>query len=282
MKRSRLHHLFLCGCLLGAFPVAAGPLRIVVLSETRIQSDTIFFSQLLPATATLELRAQGWKLNLGNAPAIGFCRRIGREVLNAALLSSNFHLEEFVVPESVTVRREGRSLTQQDVWHAIQARLPSGGSGPMREIRPDEVEMAAPTLSMASDPALFVTEMTYDRLLHSARFRLSSRTNPKIPPFYAWVSAMNDDPQGELHAASQAASFGPGAIITRGRATGVVLVEPSRMASLYLHSSNLSTMVRVRPLQPGQRDEIIRVRMPKNGKTLRARVVETDLVEAVF
>jgi len=54
------------------------------------------------------------------------------------------------------------------------------------------------------------------------------------------------------------------------------------MASLRLQSQNSFASLSVRPLQPGFAGQIIRVRIPRNGHTLQARVIALDLLEADF
>lgn len=129
-----------------------------------------------------------------------------------------------------------------------------------------------------SRSAFVVAQIKYDPGLGQARFLLRSRTDPKAPPFYAWCTYQSDaaakvqkqNNRVNFSADDEQSSLGP------------VLVDVRREARLYLHSENSAIVVTVRPLQCGHKDERIHVRLPLNGKTLQARVVGEDALEAAF
>ncbi len=281
MKILRIIGILLLASLIFVRPVTAGPLRIALLSETTIQGDSIFLSHLLPPGVPYEIHRRAMSLLLGSAPAPGQTRLLDRESLSASLNSASFELAQFFIPEFVTVRRTGVAISREIVARAINARLAARSSiAPTPNVK-TELYAETPTFSASTDPDLVITEMSYDRTMGCNRFRLHSRTDPKVPPFYAWT------PGDNTHASLSASVLetAPALVNAKGvglGTAGVVIVEPGRMASLHLHSANLSTLLPVRPLQPGQNGDTIRVRFPKSGKTLFARVIGTDSVEAVF
>ena len=267
--------------LLFVTPVTAGPLRIALLSETTVSGDSIFLSNLLPPQASPELKSRAMNFLLGRAPALGSIRIIGHSSLTAALLDGDFVIDQFTIPEQVTVHRTNSGITKEDVARAINERLASADGGASYTLSPNDLEVDPPVVSAASHSGLEITEIAHDRALNCTRFRLRLRANPKIPPFYAWISSSKNgtaQPSDLLDLAVRTVS----ASTTPQSAPGVALVDPRRLASLHLHSANMTTVVLVRPLQTGQSGDTIRVRIPKSGKTLLAKVIGTDAVEAML
>ena len=260
------------------FPLArvhAGPLRIVLLADTTIQGDTILLSHLLPPAAPLDIRHRAEKVVLGAAPEIGNFRSLSREILEASLQEADLRLESFAIPDTAVVHREGRRIAKEDVLRVLQSFLAARPDASPVSITSDQISMEASISVPEGDARLSVTEFAFDNLLGCARFRISSHANAKAPPFYAWLSMPRP-----LHPAESGRSHTPHD--TARAPTAPAAVESRRMATLYLHSANSSTLLRVRPLQRGSLGETIRVRVPTNGRTLLASVTGPDLLDAVF
>jgi flagella basal body P-ring formation protein FlgA len=65
-------------------------------------------------------------------------------------------------------------------------------------------------------------------------------------------------------------------------AKSVVLVDPRQLARLHLHSANSTMLLLVRPLQTGHINETIRVRLVASGRTLQAKVIAANSLDATF
>ena len=255
--------------------VHAGPLRIALMADTTIQSDTILLSHLLPPLAPLDIRQRAENVVLGTAPEIGNLRALSREFLEASLQDADFQPESFELPEVAIVRREGRRIAKEDVLPILQNYLDARSGGVPVKINLDEISLQASISVPQGATRLRVSEFAFDNLLGCARFRISSSSNPKAPPFYACLSMPHASPPGvaDRRHTSRDSSRAPNAPRP---------VESRRLAVLYMHSENSSAMLTVRPLQSGSVGETIRVRVPANGHTLLACVTGLDRLEAVF
>jgi len=164
-----------------------------------------------------------------------------------------------------------------EVLAAIDAAMESRGFTFPKGACSEQLELGA-AIPDGSGTRFVVTGMKFDSGLGQARFLLRASGNRKAPPFYAWCKFQGSaalESRGQKNAQSVAGG-------SEDAALGPVLVDVHRTASLYLHSESSATVVSVRPLQCGHRDERVRVRLPLHGKTVEARVVGKDLVEVAF
>ncbi|HXA83238.1 MAG TPA: hypothetical protein VNY56_09030 [Methylomirabilota bacterium] len=169
------------------------------------------------------------------------------------------------------------NTSKAEVLAAIQTAMGSRGYAFPKGVCSEKLELNV-TIPEGSGTGLIVASMKFDNGLGQARFLLRSRGNRKAPPFYAWCTFAGAGTRAAVGAKSdETVSGGSGE-----SALGPVLVDVHRMANLYLHSEHSATMVRVRALQNGHKDERIRVRLPLHGKTVEARVVGADALEATF
>jgi hypothetical protein len=169
------------------------------------------------------------------------------------------------------------NASKKEVLAAIQTAMASRGYAFPNGACSSELELNV-TIPDGSGPGLVVASMKFDSGLGQARFLLRLRGNRKTPPFYAWCTFAGTGGAGTIARKSgEAVSAG-----NEESALGPVLVDVHRTANLYLHSEHSATMVRVRVLQNGHKDERVRVRLPLHEKTVEARVVGPDAVEATF
>jgi hypothetical protein len=169
------------------------------------------------------------------------------------------------------------SASKAEVLTAIRTAMESRGYAFPKGACNQELELNV-TIPEGSAAGLMVASMKFDSGLGQARFLLRSRGNRKTPPFYAWCTfagtgaraAVAQQNDARVSSQSEESALGP------------VLVDVHRTANLYLHSEHSATVMRVRVLQNGHRDERVRVRLPLHGKTVEARVVGEDAVEATF
>ncbi|HET7108450.1 MAG TPA: hypothetical protein VFI38_16675 [Candidatus Acidoferrum sp.] len=178
-----------------------------------------------------------------------------------------------LLPQFAVAERASKA----EVLATIQAAMQSRGYALPKGACSQDLELNV-VIPEGSGAGLTVASMKFDNGLGQARFLLRLRGNRKAPPFYAWCTfAGTRSRETAVEKKSQAASAG-----SEESALGPVLVDIHRMAKLYLHSEHSSTVVVVRVLKSGRMDERVRVRLPLHGKTLEARVVGPDAVEATF
>jgi len=120
--------------------------------------------------------------------------------------------------------------------------------------------------------ALEVTQMTFDESIRRARFRLWPRNAPGTLPFYVTAPIRPEKSPQPISGSSASALS----------ANSAVLVEPRQLARLHLHSPNSTMLLVVRPLQPGHLNETIRVRLVASGRTLQAKVIGANSLDAAF
>jgi hypothetical protein len=169
------------------------------------------------------------------------------------------------------------NASKAEVLAAIQAAMASRGYAFPKGVCSEELELNV-TIPEGNGAGLMVASMKFDSGLGQARFLLRSRGNRRAPPFYAWCTfAGTGTRTTDVAKSGETVNTG-----SEESALGPVLVDVHRTANLYLHSEHSATTVRVRVLQNGHKDERIRVRLPLHGKTVEARVVGEDALEATF
>jgi len=269
--------LLLLFCGITVVPGAsAGTLHIALLDAVAVNGDVILLADLLPNDVPSFLRQATKKTSLGMAPQTGTSRRLTRLSVLAAVMASGFQPSEFQIPEVMTVQRASHSVTRDEAFVAIRQALAKGNSPALPDFKPQDLSFSAVQLPDQASQ-LAVTDVAFDEFIGRARFRLWSSSAPAVHPFYVTAQLSS-----RLAAVQSASILGhsTGSIATPQPSP--ILVQPGRLARLRLHSSNSNIFLQVQPLQPGHLGEIIRVRMPSNGKTLRARVLEGGALDADF
>jgi hypothetical protein len=254
----------------------AGTLRIPLLDATEVHGDVILLADLLPKDVPRFLREAAGKVSLGMAPQNGTSRRLSRLSVLAAVMANGFQASEFQIPESMTVQRASHSVTREEAFDAIRLALLKSNDLAVPDFLPEDLSFSAVQLPNRASQ-LAVTDFAFDEFIGRARFRLSSLSAPDVHPFYVTAQFSS-----RLAAAQSAFILGRNASPVATSELSPVLVKPGRLARLRLHSSNSNIFLQVQPLQPGHLGEVIRVRMPSNGKTLRARVLEGGALDAAL
>jgi len=250
----------------------AGTLRIALLANAQVQGDAVLLADFMPPHIPRELRAVAESISLGPAPQIGSTRTFSRATLAAALEDARLSRDSFLVPEFLTARRAGHFLTQQDVFTAIEAALTKNKNVPVPALRPQDLTLES-IIEVPDGPStLEVTQMTFDESIRRARFRLWPRNAPGTLPFYVTAPIKTEK-------SSQPIS-GPNASALSAKSA--ILVDPRQLARLHLHSANSTMLLLVRPLQPGHLNETIRVRLVASGRTLQAKVIAANSLDATF
>jgi len=269
--------LLLLFCGTSVVPAAhAGALRIALLDGAEVHGDVILLADLLPKDVPRFLREAAEKISLGMAPQNGTSRRLSRSSVLAAVIVNGFEASAFQIPDSMTVQRASHSVTRDEAFAAIRQALAKSKGPALPDFQPEDLSFSAVLLPDQAS-RLAVTEVSFDEFIGRARFRLWSTSAPAVHPFYV-TAQPSSRPVAASFASIPAHNAGSIAIST----PSPVLVGPGRSARLHLHSSNSNIFLEVKPLQPGRLGEIIRVRLPGNGRTFRARVLEGGDLDAAL
>jgi len=279
MQISRLLTLSVLLASLSASAVDAGGLRIALLANTEIQGDSIILANLLPGTVSRRIREAAQTVALGAAPQNGATRQFTREALTAAISSSGLSPADFIIPESVTIRRGSRLISLEEIYSAIQSSL---AKNPVTGIPPFQLRdltLDADVRVPPGDAGLQVTQITFDQFIGRARFRLWTRSAPGVLPFFVTAKVSSAVPASP--SASKLLTIAARSSNTLDT-SALVLVQPGRPARLHLHSSNMNMLLQVLPLQRGRLGDVIRVRLAVTGRTVQARVAGDAYLDATL
>jgi len=243
-----------------------------LFANAQVQGDAVLLADFLPPNVPSRLREAAESISLGSAPQIGSLRHFSRHAVTDALQDRRFSLHSFFVPEFLTARRAGRPLTQEDVFTAIETALIKNKNVQIPTLRPQDLTLES-LIEVPEGPSILeVTQMTFDESIRRARFRLWPRNAPGTLPFYVTAPIRPEKSPQPISGSNTSALS----------ANSAVLVEPRQLARLHLHSPNSTMLLVVRPLQPGRLNETIRVRLVASARTLQARVIAANSLDAAF
>jgi hypothetical protein len=277
-----LRVLFLASLLVSLASVRArsGAIRIALLNDTQVSTDTILLSSLLPPSVPESLRSATEKIALGAAPRNGATRLFTRDALSAAIEAAGLSPSDFSIPDVVSIHRNARLLTREEVFAALEAALAKNSFAGLSSLRRDDISMAADVFVPPGDARLEVTQISFDQFLGRARIRIWPRSAPGVLPFYVTARV----PSASMLSASSGRRL---SVSNVGPAHGDAayapfLVQAGRFARLHLHSANSDMLLQVIPLQRGRLGDLIRVRLPGTGRALQARVAGLAYLDATF
>lgn len=274
----RLLALF-CAALVPSVAIAGG-IRVALLADANVEGDAILLANLLPSHTPRALLAAAGKITLGSSPQNGAARRLSGETIAAAIQESGLSPASFLVPETVTIRRRGRPLASPEIWSAIQTFLEKHPVNSLRNLHPEDLNLDAAVAVSGDDVKLTVTRLTFDPILHLARFRLRLRSVAGVAPFDV-TARIPSQATGPARPPSAKTLASPN-VLNSSADGAIILVDPRQSARLHLHSADANMLLAVQPLQRGRLDETIRVRLRSSGKTLQARVVGANALDATF
>jgi hypothetical protein len=165
---------------------------------------------------------------------------------------------------------QAASNQQAKLWFALRAAAARHGATLPEGIWPESIHFSAPDAILDGDAPMEVRAISFDPALHQLRFRFRPAGNATAPWFSAWCEY-----------SEQTAIIGQSINVQPVR-TAQTAVSTRRLATLNLRAENSFARLQVRPLEAGVIGQSIRVRIPSNGHTLRARVTGTDILEAQF
>jgi hypothetical protein len=270
--------LLFCG-VLGPTIASAGVLRVVLLADVQVQGDAILLANLLPPNAPRAISDAAGKITLGSAPQNGTPRQLSNDAIVAAIQDAGLRPASFVVPPTVTVHRSGRPLSQLDIWPAIQSFLEKHPVNALRNLQPSDLTFAASVAISGNNNRLAVTRLTFDAALDRYNFCLRIQNVPGAQRFEVTARIPSSRSGIGRRGFQQTGTSGDAAVLS---ASAMVLVDPRQSAHLRLHSPDSEMLLAVQPLQRGHLGETIRVRLRPSGKTLQARVVGRNALDAIF
>lgn len=281
MRLALISFLCLIGSSFSAPDACAGVLRIALPDSAVVRGDSIVLGDLLPVDAPRLLRDAAKNVNLGKSPQGGLSRRLSRSVVLAALMANRLEDFTFEIPEFITLRRATHLVTRDEVLVAIRHALAASEHADFTQLRPEDISFDPVALPDRASQ-LEVTGITYDEFIGRVRFRLRSKSAPEVRPFYVTAQLPTHSSPNSfslLHASTPPRLSPESATLA---SESPILVDPTRLARLHLHSSDANIFLDVRPLQRGRLGEVIRVRVPSNGRTFRAQVMQGGALDAIL
>jgi hypothetical protein len=170
------------------------------------------------------------------------------------------------IPKVVAVRHTGERLNASALLRLFTTLFDSDGS-----ISESDISFPASIVLPSQAGPLRVLRVKPDPLLHAVTVRLAPQNGVSPVPFDVIVRTDHMDPPRTLSVITPAVPC-----------SQTSLVEPRRLATLRITSSQSQMLLLVRPLECGYKGQNLRVRVPKSGKTLRATVIARDSLEALF
>jgi flagellar basal body P-ring formation chaperone FlgA len=249
--------------------------RIELVREVRVTGVNVLLSDLLPQQAGDSLRALAGEISLGAAPEPGTTRVLARSGVLENIGERMDVSEEIAVPERMTVSRDARAISVQEVFVAIRNALELGGNSTIAYLRPEDVLFEAQILVGPGDAGLEVLRSDFDSGLKRGRFLLWPSHDPKVLPFFVAVRFVGNSPVAALHSASEVnriASKPEAPPVPGTLAKAEILVSPGVQATLIVQSAALRMMADVIPLERGTMGQQVRVRVVDTGKVFSAQV----------
>jgi hypothetical protein len=252
--------------------------RIALRPHAEVAGALILLSDLVPDDAPDYVREEAARIPLGLAPQTGTTRVLAAASIAAAIERAGLPQEIFTVPDRVSARRAGRNLSGAEIWAAIQRYLATRPASTIRNVRSEDLQLDS-GFSIPAAAKIEVTRVTFDRALRFAQFHLQVEGAENADPICVRArmpSQFASDPSPIANVLT----------FTRARLSPAtkpqMLVSPKTIARLHLHSADSDMMLDARPLQPGALDQTIRVRLASSAKTLQARVVGKNALDASF
>jgi hypothetical protein len=263
-----MKHFLICGWILTLFAagVNAENLRVRLRAEVTVEGNTLRLSDLLPDNAGAKLKAAAENLSLGRAPEIGSVRVFSAAQLRQAIAGIPMATAEIDIPEQVVVRHIGWQLENETITRALaHFKL-------MHTLDFSEAKTVLPPgfTTAAANPEFEVTGMSsssdHHRLLASVRCRERSACGSFL------VQVLNVPADGmESPQFRQASERVPEPSLSSP--TGLVLVQPGRLALLVIDGGGIRITQPVMPLKPAQMGELVRVFDPRTHHSWLAQVI---------
>jgi hypothetical protein len=245
----------------------AKDLRVCLLAEVSVRTDTLRLSDLLPAEAGIELQVAAERLSLGRAPQPGSLRVFTASELRHAIGEAAPWASEIDIPEQVVVRRWGWPVEAEAVRRTLaQSKL-------TRQLDFSQARITLPAgLSTALPyPRFEVAAFTPDEGNRRWLARMRCRERTECGSFLAEIAMSGPTSVGRARQALIAAAFYPRALKLISK-SGPVLIQPGRIAVLVIDGNGFRITQPVMPLRRARLGELVRVTDPLTHRCLVARV----------
>jgi hypothetical protein len=181
------------------------------------------------------------------------------------------------------VQAENRVIPRQDIFAAIQSAVSGRQDLGLATLDPSDLAEGSAIQLPPGYGGLQVTQVAFDPYIGRMRFRLLPKGDAGALPFYVTAKMPAAFAEGEGQP-SKAPPRTPTSLGSSAKSNPAAtpLVTTTRLAHLHLHSADMNMTLEVIPLQRGYLNKVIRVRLPKSGKTLQARVIGADDLDATL
>jgi Chaperone for flagella basal body P-ring formation len=301
MRRWQGHAAVVLAGMLGCalFPGCAkcGALRIALLAEVKVSGDAILLANLLPREVSGSVRERANEIWLARTPQNGTTRCLRGAVVAEAIKRGGMPIAAFAIPEEISVERAGRMLNSEEILASVRVALgrfslSQDAKWALRELKEEEITWESELRVPPGGARLKVLAISLDLRAGQARIRMAAEAENHTVPFEVLAHmAPITTPAVKAVRTARTADGVEFASVPREPETKLsveaapdtpVLVLAGKSARLRLHSENSNIALEVKALEPGHAGETIRVRIPANGKTLRAQVVGEHELEASF
>ncbi len=181
--------------------------------------------------------------------------------------------------------RSTYAISRREIFRAVQAELSRRKILNRTDLHPEDliVQAALPVLLLGE--SLEIKTVRYDPYRRAVILELWAPQLPQIPPTEITVK---DKPEFIAAIASKAEelSFTAGAVVEIPHTDRLVahrlvfLTKPGTPATLVILGQNLRITVSVLPLQSGSRGQSILVRDVENGRVMRGKVMDQNLLQS--
>ncbi len=179
------------------------------------------------------------------------------------------------MPERITVSREARPITVEEVFSAIESALEHSGASAVENLHPDDILLQAQILVGPGDAGLRVLRSDLDPALKRGRFLLWASRDPNVLPFFVTVRFSGGASPAPFDKVAglgrkEAMPGQPPAHMALAKAD--YFVTPGETATLILQSDALRMTADVVALERGVLGQRVQVRVVDTGKVFSAQV----------
>ncbi len=242
-----------------------------------VKRDRVWLSDLLPADAPSALQKSASTIELCHAPQPGSARTLDAGQIAIKLAAQPEVFSQLAIPPRIMVRYSGWPIAEEAVRRAISNFLHAQR---WRRDLPDaaRLEWERPA-AIEQHPALQVMGLDWDNRQQSVQVRLRCSKRASCGSFLAHVffPAPLDEEWRKQLASGSGLNSPSGEPAT---ATGAVLAERGKPATLILDDGNIRISVRVICLQAGALNQQIRVFEAHGRHVFHAEVVGAGLLHA--
>jgi hypothetical protein len=274
--------IFALGFMVSLSALARGEpaCRAAVKSAVETSGGDVFLSDLLAADACPALARRAARVPLGKTPLAGSARVFSGEELRARLerlKRSDPKLREqaliFEVPERVVVRAAGQRASCREIWGIVGSRLGIATGMEQSAVECGAAERVRRNVQLES------TRKSWDATLASWNLVARCRRPEECVPF---LVRFPDPAARNLGAAVPNPAWRWPHAVSELRPKRELAVRPGQRATLVWEEKGLRLEIPVVCLDGGAKGETVRARVGHSGRTLRAIVMDSGTLRAIW